>query len=106
MKYKTQEQEINKIFARYTKAMHMEKLRRDGYYNLLEEDEGEFTELKKFKKRVELTVAVMRPITKMFIKNSFLEKKDDCWWCNIYSRSTYYRYRRDAIEEFLYYFKV
>lgn len=106
MIYKTQEQEMTKIFARYIKAIHVEKLRKDGYYQVKEGDEKEFEELKKFKKRVDLTVAVLKPITKLFIKNSYIDNSDDCWWCNIYSRSTYYRYRREAVEEFLYYFKV
>lgn len=35
------------------------------------------------------------------IYNEFLTKKNDCWWIYFYSKSTYYRVKRKAIDTFM-----
>jgi hypothetical protein len=75
--------------------------------NALEEKELEdLTALKKHQLRVEMTNKVLKPISKIFITNCFIKRSDDAWWFGIYSRSTFYRLKKEAIKEFLYYFNL
>lgn len=102
-----EEVEVKEIFNRYRKAIHVQKMIDEGYMYLLEENEIEsYEELKKYHARVEMTNKVLRPISKLFINNCFIKRNDDAWWFGIYSRSTFYRLRKEAVNEFLYYFNL
>lgn len=102
-----EEVEIKEIFNRYRKAIHVQKMLDEGYMHLLEENEIEsYEDLKKHHARVEMTNKILRPISKLFINNCYVKRNDDAWWFGIYSRSTFYRLRKEAVSEFLYYFNL
>ena len=102
-----EELEVKEIFNRYRKAIHIQKMMEEGYLYLLEQDEiDNFENLKKHQSRVELTNKILKPIDKLFITNCFVKRNDESWWFGIYSRSTFYRLRKEAIKEFLYYFNL
>jgi len=102
-----EELRIKDIFNRYRKAIYIQKMIDEGYLHLLEEnEENEISELKKHQVRVEMTNKILKPISKLFINNCFIKRSDDAWWFGIYSRSTFYRLRKEAISEFLYYFNI
>ena len=52
---------------------------------------------------VDKTLASLDHFYKKFIMAEFFSKNrdDQFWWTAIYSRSTYYRYRKESIERFL-----
>lgn len=98
---------VREIFNRYRKSIHIQKMMEEGYMYLLEQsDLDNFEELKKHQSRVDMTNKILKPITKLFINNCFMKRNDDAWWFGIYSRSTFYRLRKEAIAEFLYYFNI
>ena len=100
-----EEVQIKEIFNRYRKAIHVQKMIDEGYMYLLEENEVEsYEDLKKHHSRVEMTCKILRPIAKLFITNCYIKRNDDAWWFGIYSRSTFYRLRKESVNEFLYYF--
>ena len=102
-----EEIKIREIFNRYRKSLHIQKLNEEGYLHLFEDDEIEdLTALKKHQLRVEMTNKILKPISKLFITNCFIKRSDDAWWFGIYSRSTYYRLKKEAIKEYLYYFNL
>lgn len=102
-----EEIKIREIFNRYRKSLHIQKLNEEGYLHLFEDDEIEdLTALKKHQLRVEMTNKILKPISKLFITNCFIKRSDDAWWFGIYSRSTFYRLKKEAIKEFLYYFNL
>ena len=39
--------------------------------------------------------------TRIIIRYSYLENTDPHWYLNYYARTTYYRYRKEAINEFI-----
>ena len=58
---------------------------------------------KTFIRVVNQTIEKMSSISRKFILNEFFSrnKEDQFWWVEIYSRSSYYRYRANAIFSFL-----
>lgn len=104
---KQKEIEVRTVFLKYSKAVHFSNLIKDGYGYFLESDDlGSLDALKQFKIRVESAMNVCRPITKLFLKNCYIKRGDEAWWQTIYSKSTFYRYKQEAIDEFLYYFNL
>ena len=101
------EREVKKIFSKYQKCVHFQNLVKDGYSYFLETDDvGSLENLKQIKNRVDLTLSMLRPLSKLFLKNCYLKRIDSHWWMNVYSKSTFYRYKNEAIQEFLYYFNL
>jgi hypothetical protein len=102
-----EEVEIREIFNRYRKAIHIQKMMDEGYMGLLEtHDEDTIKDFKNHQSRVEMTIKMLKPISKIFINNCYVKRNDDAWWFSIYSRSTFYRLKKEAIHEFMYYFNI
>ncbi|MFA7032786.1 MAG: hypothetical protein WC201_04415 [Bacilli bacterium] len=51
--------------------------------------------------KVEKAFSCLDEIEKIFINNDFFFEKYPYWWESIYSRCTYYRYKRKAMGHFL-----
>ncbi|MBZ4195302.1 MG284/MPN403 family protein [Mycoplasma tauri] len=44
------------------------------------------------------------PESKHLLRKEFLEEKESYWYEKYYSKTTYYKYRRNAVDEFLAYY--
>ena len=55
-------------------------------------------------KDVENSMCLLDPLDQKVINKEFFEAPNKIWWIGLFSRSTYYRLRRRAIEKFLGYF--
>ena len=55
---------------------------------------------------VEHSLAECTETTQMIIKNDFLEKKETEWYYKYFSRSVYYRLRKEAVDEFLHHLDI
>lgn len=54
--------------------------------------------------KVTLSISMLDGNEQDLLKRDFFEISDPYWWERIYSRSTYYRYKKSAMTKFLKYF--
>ncbi|WP_029608668.1 MG284/MPN403 family protein [Mycoplasma simbae] len=58
----------------------------------------------KYRSRFAQTMAMLTPISSMIIENEFNNKNTKDWYDKHFSKTTYYKNRKKAIEEFLYFY--
>lgn len=51
--------------------------------------------------RVNKALESLDNVQKYFLNNSYFNNKDKFWWVPLYSKTTYYRIRNDALKVFL-----
>ena len=51
--------------------------------------------------RVEETYRKLNPLEQLFINNDYFYQNYPFWWMEIFSRTTYYRYKKKALIHFL-----
>lgn len=113
-KFKSNCHLLEQITAEYVKAKmtleHKEELKKvslikeeGGYYSLTEDKCNSY---KFFINHINKVLDMLEPIDKEFIENDFLEKENPFWWNNCYSKSSYYRNKKKALEMFLHFYKL
>lgn len=113
-KFKSNCHLLEKISAEYSKAKmtlankddlkQVSLIKEEGAYYYLTEDKC--NSYKFFIKHVENVLNMLDPIDKEFIENDFLEKVNPFWWVSCYSKSSYYRNKKKALEMFLHFYKL
>ncbi|MDD2434283.1 MAG: hypothetical protein PHW67_03400 [Bacilli bacterium] len=102
---------INRVYARYRKSKKMLGLYKQGYTCFFEgeADEDRKAQLKKeqdFVNFVNQVYLLLSTDSRLIIKNDYLLQREDFWWEELYSRSTYYRRRSQALRDFIYYYSI
>src|SRR5574344_1265865 len=87
---------INRVYARYRKSKKMLGLYKQGYTCFFE---GEAEEDRKAQLKKEQDFV-------NFVNQDYLFQREDFWWEELYSRSTYYRRRSQALRDFIYYYSI
>lgn len=120
--FKEKEDLLRFIYTKYRKAQLQLELM-DIYFNPYPQSENLIKEkvtpyssnylLKRIEKKrnYELLVAMINRIHRkvstdsvLILKKEYLNKEDKFWWKDYYARSTYYRLKRKAVEEFFMYY--
>lgn len=90
------------IFKEYQRAIRLLNLHESGYMFLLDGlDDDKVKQLMGIIQKVESALAITNDETTFFLYKEYLEKSKIGWWLEYYSRSTYYRHKVNAIEDFL-----
>ncbi len=94
---------FEKIIKEYLIAKKALALIEEGYGDLVEKDNPkDFERQVRFvKKNVELTLVMLDDDSRKILENEFILPNRNFWWAEMYSKSTYYRYRSRAIETFI-----
>lgn len=95
---------ISRIFAQYCKAKKVIELKNQGYTYLLEESQtGDYYyKQESLINYIDEICSMLSSNSRIIIDKEYICKDDNSyWWEKYYSRSTYYRQRIKAINEFL-----
>ncbi|MDD3383887.1 MAG: hypothetical protein WC123_02520 [Bacilli bacterium] len=95
---------ISRIFAQYCKAKKVIELKKQGYTYLLEEslDGNYYNKQESLINYIDEIYSMLSINSKIIIDKEYIKKDTNSyWWEKYYSRSTYYRQRIKAINEFL-----
>ncbi len=106
---KEQASVVCEIFNQYRKAKKDIDLFADGYVVLLEDSEDlqlQFRKKKALVESVERVFTLLSNNSRRIIDNDYWHRREDFWWIDFYSKSTYYRHHSKAINEFLYYYTI
>ncbi len=103
MQMKTlEEKEVSKILKDYRIAKKIIELYEDGESAIVEKLTT--TNLSKLYGDIALIDIIIDSLDdeiKEFIIKQYLTKKNDKWWLEFYSKSTYYRHKKNAVLSFL-----
>ena len=113
-KFKSNSRYLDSISIEYKKALitieneiQMKKTsfvkEEGGYYYLTNE---KIISYKFFKQHVDQVLERLDPVDKEFIENEYFKESKPMWWANCYSKSSYYRNKKKALEKFLQYYKL
>ena len=94
---------FEKIIRDYLISKKSLVLIEEGYGDLLDSENTKDYErnVKFIKKNVEITLQMMDQDARSILENEFILKQEPFWWMDRYSKSTFYRYRSQAIERFI-----
>ena len=112
LKTKVAVKRVEQIFMEYLKAKKNVELISSGYKFLLEDNNKNIneqtyvTQQQAIIDNIEKIFEILSLNAKKIIEFDFARKTNDYWWTQYYSRSTYYRHRAHAINEFLYFYEV
>ena len=85
-------------------AKYLESLREDvALYRISDE---KLKRYKNFKKLIDSILDKMDRNDKFILVNDYFYKTNSQWWIETYSRSSYYRMKRKALDSFLKYFMI
>ncbi len=111
LKTKLAVKRVDEIFMEYLKAKKNLELIAGGYKYLLESDksideQSYVNAQKSIVENVEKIYEILSLNAKKIIEFDFANKINEFWWTQYYSRSTYYRHRNMAVNEFLYFYSL
>jgi hypothetical protein len=111
LKTKLAVKRVDEIFMQYLKAKKNIDLIQGGYKYLLETDKtidenSYINNQKSIIENVDKIYEILSLNAKKIIENDFANKINEFWWTQYYSRSTYYRHRNMAVNEFLYFYSL
>ncbi len=72
-----------------------------GYSGIVEESDEEQVDALDIAARIHILMCQMDKKYALILYNDFLEIKERGWWSEWFSRSTYYRYKKGAMDKFL-----
>ncbi|UUD35028.1 hypothetical protein NPA07_04445 [Mycoplasmopsis caviae] len=84
----------------------MEKVNEEAYKKISENEPEKsllLTESRP-KNKSKHILSIMKPQLAKIIREDFLNRSNKNWFKDFYSKNTYYKYRKQAVEEFLYHF--
>ena len=85
-----------------TGAIYLESLREDvAIYKVSEE---KIKVYKNFKRLIDSILSKLDKIDRTILVNDYFFKRDDSWWLNVFSKSSYYRSKKKALNSFFEYF--
>lgn len=111
LKTKVAVSKVEQIFMEYLKAKKNIELLQAGYKYLLDDNqsinEGDY--IKRHQaiiENIEKIFEILSLNAKKIIEFEFVNKSNEYWWTQYYSRSTFYRHRNQAVNEFLYFYNL
>jgi len=84
-----------------SKAYLMAKNKKEDDLKICEEDSNNYNDYSHFVLKVEKVFESMDSVSKEIINNDFFFQSYPFWWVKVYSRTTYYRLKSQAIREFM-----
>lgn len=104
MYIKEQDIQVKKIMKDYLKAVAVITYKEKGI-NILENDaDNRIGSLMGFVSKVEVVLSLVDDETTFILYKEYMEKNKKLWWTEYYSRSTYYRHKARALNDFLKYY--
>lgn len=84
----------------------MEKVNEQAYKKTIERGDkvNILKNIFKPKNKSQHILSIMKPELAQIIKEDFLKSQSKNWFKDYYSKNTYYKYRKQAVEEFLYHY--
>lgn len=97
------QKKFENIIKEYVRAKKSILLIEEGYGDLIEKEKTQDYERKMrfIKKNVEITLQLLDEEERMILENEFILQASTNWWHEMYSKSTFYRYRSNAIAAFI-----
>ena len=108
--FKKLDKRVREVAYRYRYAQskiqaHEQSLKKDQF--MFRETSEPSKETRRFEKvlfAVDNAIRFLEPEHQQVITKDYLIAEEDFWWIHCYSRSTYYRVKRKAMQEFLSFF--
>ncbi|MFA5235606.1 MAG: hypothetical protein WC399_01940 [Bacilli bacterium] len=96
--------QVNQITRRYQTSQIQEKMDAIHYFTSRQRPEQGKSAHQLFIEAFEIALNALMPHHRMIIYNDFIQKSFHFWWEHKYARSTYYRQKYRALEQFASYF--
>ena len=87
------------VAERFFLAKHMHQEKEES--NLNEKETGEQESLDNFLLKVQAAYDSLNDLEKNLINNEFFHQNYNHWWKPLYSKATFYRYKKEAMQKFL-----